>query len=70
MIRAAQRLKERIMRARLHMLRSFGERILRGADDSGPDSLVGVTEAGRAALGLLFCLAVALTLVAAFWYSS
>jgi hypothetical protein len=36
----------------------------------GPDSLIGVTEGGKALLALLFCLVVAVALVAAFWAAS
>jgi len=46
------------------------KRFLTEPDDSGPESLFRVTEGGKAAIALAFCLAVAVALVAAFWFSS
>lgn len=40
------------------------------AEKQGPDSLIGVTEGGKALLALLFCLLIAVVLVAAFLASS
>ena len=34
--------------------------------EQGPDSLIGVTEGGKALLALLFCVVVAVVIVAAF----
>lgn len=42
----------------------------RDAGEEGPGSVVGVSEAGKTLLALLFCLAIAAGLVAAFWASS
>ncbi len=42
----------------------------RGAFGPGPDSLVGVTEGGKTLIALLFCLVVAVVLIAAFWAAS
>ncbi len=42
----------------------------RNGDEQGPASLIGVTEAGRGVLALLFCLGIAAVLVAAYWIAS
>jgi hypothetical protein len=54
----------------MNVFRAVRERILADTDEAGPDSLIGITEAGKAALALAFCLAVAAALVGAFWISS
>jgi hypothetical protein len=54
----------------MSVIHDLRERIHDDAERAGPDSLIGVTEGGKAALALLFCLTVAAALIAAFWTAS
>lgn len=53
----------------MQAFREFRQRF-HGSEDQGPDTFFGVTEAGKAALSLLFVLAVLVALVAGFWLAS